>query len=179
MLIFLAYICQKHTVTTLAFVGYMTFLILHVIAAHYLYSYVPYNDWLIKLFDFDLDKTFGFERNMFDRLVHFSFGFCLYPFLFMLCKLWAYPLQKSLKIHVLTIGLVVASSAIYELIEWGIAIGLSPEEAENYNGQQGDMWDAHKDMFLATLGSIIASLLMLKKQKPINQLMGFYHQRYK
>ncbi len=49
----------------------------------------------------------------------------------------------------------MASSMIYELIEWGIALGLSPQDAENYNGQQGDMWDAHKDMFLATLGAVI------------------------
>ncbi len=43
------------------------------------------------------------------------------------------------------------TSLFYEWIEWLIAIGLSPEEAENYNGQQGDIWDTHKDMLLATL----------------------------
>lgn len=37
------------------------------------------------------------------------------------------------------------------------AIGLSPEDAENYNGQQGDMWDAHKDMALALIGAMMMS----------------------
>ena len=56
---------------------------------------------------------------------------------------------------------VMASSMFYELIEWWIAIGMSPEQAENYNGQQGDIWDAHKDMFLAFIGSVIAGLFYL------------------
>lgn len=45
---------------------------------------------------------------------------------------------------------------IYELVEWGIGVMLAPEAAERYNGQQGDMWDAHKDMALASLGAIVA-----------------------
>lgn len=68
----------------------------------------------------------------------------------------------------------MATSLFYEWIEWLIAIGLSPEEAENYNGQQGDIWDAHKDMLLATLGAMItggiclmtSNLLNNAKQKP-------------
>ena len=39
---------------------------------------------------------------------------------------------------------------------WGIALALSPEAAEAYNGQQGDVWDAHADMLLATVGSLLA-----------------------
>ena len=76
------------------------------------------------------------------------------------------PLLPSLspKIwFILVIQFVMASSLLYEWIEWWIAIGLSPEEAENYNGQQGDIWDAHKDMFLATIGAIFAGLFLSKK----------------
>ena len=29
------------------------------------------------------------------------------------------------------------------------------ETADRYNGQQGDVWDAQKDMALATLGAIL------------------------
>jgi putative membrane protein len=50
----------------------------------------------------------------------------------------------------------MATSMIYELIEWGVAIALAPGAAEQYNGQQGDMWDAHKDMALASLGAVVA-----------------------
>ena len=48
-------------------------------------------------------------------------------------------------------------------------MGMSPEAAESYNGQQGDLWDAHKDMFVATIGAIIAGLaerIMLIRNKP-------------
>lgn len=61
----------------------------------------------------------------------------------------------------------MASSLFYELIEWWIAMGLSPEDAENYNGQQGDQWDAHKDMFLATLGAIVMGMIQLYKNKTL------------
>lgn len=62
----------------------------------------------------------------------------------------------------------MASSVFYELIEWAIAVGLSPEQAENYNGQQGDMWDAHKDMLLATIGAILYGLFALITSPKLN-----------
>lgn len=58
---------------------------------------------------------------------------------------------------------------VYELLEWGLSIGLSPEDAENYNGQQGDMWDAHKDMFLATIGAILIGVIQLYKEKLLSE----------
>jgi putative membrane protein len=51
-------------------------------------------------------------------------------------------------------------SKVYELAEWLIAIGLSPAAAENYNGQQGDPFDAQKDMALALVGSLLSSPLV-------------------
>lgn len=56
----------------------------------------------------------------------------------------------------LAIGLmlIISSSVIYEWLEWAIALTMSPEQAEAYNGQQGDLWDAHMDMLLATLGAV-------------------------
>ena len=52
--------------------------------------------------------------------------------------------------------LVMCASLVYEWAEWAIALMLSPEAAEAYNGQQGDPWDAHADMLLATLGALAA-----------------------
>ena len=60
--------------------------------------------------------------------------------------------------------LIISYSLIYEWIEWFIAMGLSPEDAENYNGQQGDIWDAHQDMLLATVGAIITGITCLLKK---------------
>lgn len=138
----------------------IVFILLHVVGAHYLYSFVPYNDWLISLCGFDLNHYFGWSRNMYDRLVHFAYGLLLFKITADVFSL-SYPGNKPWKIALLAIQFVMASSMIYELIEWAIAVGLSPEDAENYNGQQGDIWDAQKDMALASLGAIIAWLLQI------------------
>jgi len=48
------------------------FMILHIVGSHYTYAEVP--------FGFTLQKWLGAQRNMYDRLVHFTFGFLLaYP----------------------------------------------------------------------------------------------------
>lgn len=163
----LFYFNHKIQLSNSSFVLYDIFLAIHILAAHYLYSYVPYNDWIQTLFGFDLNATFGWQRNMFDRLVHFAYGLLLYPFFYQILAVWLKPLQQHAKIALVCILWVMASSMFYELIEWWIAIGMSPEQAENYNGQQGDIWDAHQDMFLATVGSCITALCF--KPKPSQQ----------
>lgn len=164
MLIALFYCLKKFGLTLSSFVLYLAFLVVHVLAAHYLYSYVPYNEWAIQYLHFDLNAAMGWSRNMFDRFVHFFYGLFLYPFFYRLFQVWL-PSLKPKTLFILVIQFVMASSLFYEWIEWWIAIGLSPEEAENYNGQQGDIWDAHKDMFLATIGAIITGLFTLKCTK--------------
>ncbi|WP_180124006.1 DUF2238 domain-containing protein [Acinetobacter sp. YH12097] len=152
---------------------YLGFLLIHVIGAHYLYSYVPYSEWTQALLGFNLDQSMGWTRNMYDRLVHLAFGLLLYPFFYRIFQIWL-PQLKAGTLFLLVVQFVMATSLFYEWIEWLIAIGLSPEDAENYNGQQGDIWDAHKDMLLATLGAMItggiclmtSNLLNNAKQKP-------------
>lgn len=136
------------------------FLLIHIIGARYLYSYVPYDDWTQRILGVSLNDLFGWQRNMYDRLVHFSYGLLLFSAM--------YEIAKSLfKIHspqqLVAIALMInmSSSLLYELLEWGIAITLSPEAAEAYNGQQGDIWDAHSDMALALLGGLISAMMIL------------------
>ena len=160
MLMVLLYCQNKIELSYLSFLGYILFLIIHVIGAHYLYSYVPYNDWIKSVFAFDLNQTMGWSRNMYDRWVHFVYGLFLYPFFYRLWQVWLPNLPAKI-LFMLVIQFVMASSLIYEWIEWWIAIALSPEQAENYNGQQGDIWDAHQDMLLATLGSLLAGLIQI------------------
>ncbi|MCP0910855.1 MULTISPECIES: DUF2238 domain-containing protein [Acinetobacter] len=165
MLIMLLVCLYKIGLNFLSFNLYILFLIVHVIAAHYLYSYVPYNQWIEQIFGFHLNEVMHWSRNMFDRFVHLAYGLLLYPIFYRLFQVWL-PQQKPVVIFLLVIQFVVASSMIYEWLEWLIAIGLSPEEAENYNGQQGDSWDAHKDILLATLGAIFTGSLMLLQKSP-------------
>ncbi|NHB57764.1 DUF2238 domain-containing protein [Acinetobacter sp. 194] len=165
MLIALFVCLKKIGLTLSSFVLYLGFLVIHVLGAHYLYSYVPYNEWFIEYLSFDLNQAMGWTRNMYDRLVHLAYGLLLYPFFLRLFQVWL-PTLKPYVLFLLTVQFVMATSLIYEWIEWLIAIGLSPEEAANYNGQQGDIWDAHKDMLIATFGAIVTGILMLIKQKP-------------
>ena len=160
MLAALLFTQKKIGLTYFSFALYLLFLLIHIIGAHYLYSYVPYNERLIQLFNFDLNQAMGWTRNMYDRLVHIAFGLLLYPFFYRLFQVWLPSLKPSV-LFLLVIQFVITTSLLYEWIEWWIAIGLSPEEAENYNGQQGDIWDAHKDILLATIGAIIAGMTCL------------------
>lgn len=120
----------------------LVFLTLHTVAARWIYSFVPYDEWTDALLGFRLSDAFGWERNHFDRLVHFAYGLCLAMML-----RWR-PLR--------TVEVVLATSAVYELFEWGVAVALAPGMAEAYNGQQGDVWDPHKDMVLAAAGALVA-----------------------
>lgn len=140
------------------------FLIIHIIGARYLYSYVPYDDWTEQLFGTGLDDLFGWQRNMYDRLVHFSYGLLLFSAMFESSKS-LFNIESKKRLIAVALMMNMSSSMLYELIEWCIAATLSPEAAEAYNGQQGDVWDAHKDMALALLGGLIAAgILLLQRQ---------------
>ena len=130
------------------------FLCLHTIGSHYTYSLVPYNDWTQRLFGSPLNEWFGFQRNHFDRLVHFCFGLLL-----------AYPVRelfmrvagaKGFWSYYLPLDLTMSLSMLYELIEWAAAEVLGGELGQAYLGTQGDVWDAQKDMALATLGALVS-----------------------
>jgi len=64
--------------------------------------------------------------------------------------------------------LVMCTSLAYEWAEWGVALMLSAEAAEAYNGQQGDPWDAHMDMLLATAGALLAWPLLDRSGRAAN-----------
>ncbi|HEY1135962.1 MAG TPA: DUF2238 domain-containing protein [Xanthomonadaceae bacterium] len=134
------------------FIAICAFIAIHCVAARWLYSNVPYDAWCRALFDWSPQAAFGWERNHFDRLIHLLFGLCFTTAIAAhLRQRW--PLVNG-HAFVLAVALVMVVSLVYEWLEWAIALLLSPEQAEAYNGQQGDPWDAHMDMLLATLGAI-------------------------
>lgn len=137
-----------------AFAAICGFIAIHCIAARWLYSNVPYEQWLQAAIGWSPGEAFGWRRNHFDRLIHFLYGLCLTPALLQLAR-HAWPALRAGQAFALAVMLVMCSSLIYEWMEWAIALLMSPEAAEAYNGQQGDAWDAHADMLLATLGSLL------------------------
>ncbi len=138
-----------------AFAAICGFVPLHCIGARWLYSNVPYEAWLQALTGWSPGAAFGWQRNHFDRLIHLLYGACFTPALAQLAR-HAWPALRGGQAFVLAVMMVMCSSLVYEWLEWGIALALSPEAAEAYNGQQGDVWDAHADMLLATIGSLLA-----------------------
>jgi len=138
-----------------AFAAVCGFVALHCIGARWLYSNVPYEAWLQALAGWSPGAAFGWQRNHFDRLIHFLYGACFTPALAQLAR-HAWPALRGGQAFALAVMAVMCSSLVYEWLEWGIALALSPEAAEAYNGQQGDIWDAHADMLLATIGSLLA-----------------------
>ena len=96
----------------------------------------------------------GYMRNHYDRLVHLCYGLLVaYPLFEMLERYaqpggwWSYALSPAL---------IIATSALFEIIEWWAAALLGKGSGAAYLGAQGDEWDAQKDMGLAALGSLIA-----------------------
>ena len=153
-ILLLGYVSRRFAISRLCFTSIILFLALHTLGARYLYSYVPYDAWSKQLLGFRISDLFGFERNHYDRLAHFSYGLLL-----------AIPIQEFERRHlrlsvalssVLAIECIVATSAAYEMIEWLVAVTFTPEWADQFFGQQGDIFDAQKDMALATLGAIIS-----------------------
>lgn len=121
------------------------FMMMHVVGSHYTYAEVPFGT--------TLQHWFGAGRNMYDRLVHFSFGLLLaYPLREVFMRVakargvWAYwfPLE-----------LVLAFSGAYEILEWLVADQVDPSAGLAFLGAQGDAWDAQKDMAVAAIGAAV------------------------
>jgi len=130
------------------------FLCLHAVGAHYTYSLVPYDRWIHELTGRSVNSALGWERNHFDRMVHFCYGLLL-----------AYPVRELfLRVaevrgfwgYFLPLDLTMSTSMIYELVEWAAAELFGGDLGMAFLGTQGDVWDAHKDMALASLGAVIA-----------------------
>jgi len=108
---------QRFPFSRISYTLIFLFLVFHKIGAHYTYAKVPYNEWTQQIFEFHLNDVLGFERNHFDRLIHFSYGLLL-----------AYPIReifiqianvKGFWSYFLPLDLTMSTSMMFELFEWG------------------------------------------------------------
>lgn len=123
---------------------------IHTIGGHYTFELVPF-DWF--------NNLFGFERNMFDRVGHFTVGFYALP-------IAEYLMMKNLvskKIVAITYAIFAISfvAVFYEWIEWWYAVIWGGDSGAAFLGSQGDIWDAQKDMFMDVSGAFITGLMYL------------------
>lgn len=128
------------------------FLLLHTLGGRYTYTHVPYDQWYAALTGGDMAAITGWSRNHYDRLVHLAFGVLSIRPVVDVVRLGGGGLKAGLWA---ALAFVLAISCIYEIFEWLLTIAAG-ELASDYNGQQGDMWDAQKDMALALIGALAA-----------------------
>jgi putative membrane protein len=158
-LLLLGWVVVRYGLTPLSFGCVLAFWWLHLIGAIWIYSFVPYDEFSTWIFGGPLSEAMGWQRNHYDRFVHLASGFLIAP-----------PASECLQrvagmrsrgAAVMSIAVVLAIGAIYEVLEWQIAVQLSPTQAEAYNGQQGDIWDPQKDLALALVASVPAAACLL------------------
>lgn len=145
---------RRFKLSRLSYTLIFVFLCIHEIGAHYTYSEVPYDAWVASMTGRSLNELLGWERNHFDRVVHFLYGLLL-----------AYPIREVfLRVaavrgfwgYFLPLDLAASTSMMFELFEWVAAELVGGDLGMAYLGTQGDVWDAHKDMALASLGALVA-----------------------
>jgi putative membrane protein len=146
---------RKFKFSDLSYTMMTVYLLLHIYGAEYTYAENPFGYWL--------KDVLNLNRNYYDRIVHFSFGFLL-----------TYPMRDYFKNHfgwsnwvcwTLPCEITLSFSAMYELIEWLVADLFFPSEGDAYLGTQGDIWDAQKDMGIAFVGAILAMILISSIRK--------------
>jgi putative membrane protein len=136
-----------------AYLCLFIFFTLHIIGAHYTYSEVPYDQWLKALLGFSINEALGFSRNHYDRFVHLIYGLLIALPSMELLQRRAPP--QGIWIWLLPILFISSHSVIYEMVEWAAAALFGGDLGAAYLGTQGDVWDAQKDMFLASLGAVV------------------------
>lgn len=151
VLIWVILIYKRFTMTTLSYaiIGFGT--ILMFIGGHYIYSNVPLFEWL--------KETFHLERNHYDRFGHLMKGLIVIVIREILLRMTA--LSKGRWLTGISLSIVLAIAALYEIIEWLVSkIAKNTQSTKDFLGTQGDIWDSQWDMTLTLIGSILAILLL-------------------
>lgn len=146
-------IYNKFRFTTFSYFIIALLSILTFIGGHYTYSEVPLFNWI--------KEEFHLKRNDYDRFGHFLKGLMAIVIREILIR--KTPLVKGAWLTGISISILLAIAALYEIIEWlSTKVSKGSGGAKNFVGMQGDRWDAQWDMLWAFLGTILALLLFTK-----------------
>lgn len=132
--------------TIIAFLSILTF-----IGGHYTYEEVPLFNWI--------KEEFHLKRNDYDRFGHFCKGLGAIVVREILLNFT--PLKKGAWLSSITVSIVLAVAALYEIVEWiSTKFAKGSNTTKEFLGMQGDIWDAQWDMLSALLGSILTVLFI-------------------
>lgn len=140
-----AWVHKFHQFSPLSYFFMAFLIVLHTIGGHFTFARVPF-DYVTGLF--------GFERNHYDRLAHFSVGFYAYPIAELLLKKRA--VLSVLVLILFPVFSVFTVAGSYEVFEWIYALYAESDAGSAVLGSQGDVWDAQKDILADGLGSFLA-----------------------
>lgn len=132
----------------LSFILMSFLIILHTIGGHFTFERVPFGF---------ITNLFGFTRNHYDRVSHFTVGFYAYPLaeILLVKKL----VRSKWILAMFPIFAIFTVAAGYEIFEWIYAISVDVSAGIAFLGSQGDIWDAQKDMLADVSGALFAVLL--------------------
>ena len=161
--VLLAATYRRFRLTPLTYVLILIHCIILMVGGHYTYAEVPLFDWIRDLWEL--------ERNNYDKVGHLAQGF-IPAVIAREILVRTNAVKAGGWLHLFVISLCLAMSALYELIEWWVAL-LTGESAEAFLGTQGYVWDTQSDMFLALLGAVLALLLLSRvHDRQIEALTG-------
>lgn len=144
------YLHRKIPLSNLSYACIFIFLVIHCYGAHYTYSETPVGQ--------TVSQWLGFERNQYDRFVHFMWGFLLTIPVF---EIFRKKVSRKVRMDFLFACSVLLSFGVaYEFMEWATALLVAPEAGTAFLGTQGDEWDAQKDLLANVLGSLASVLLV-------------------
>lgn len=139
----------RFPLTTLLYVGIFLHALVLILGGTYTYARVPLG--------FEIADFLGLERNPYDKIGHFFQGFVPALVAREILIRGAYVRGRRM-LAFIVICIVLAISATYELIEWGVALAVG-QGATQFLGTQGDPWDTQSDMFFALIGAVAALIL--------------------
>ena len=145
------WLTRRHfSFTTMVYLAILVHGLILMGGGAYTYARVPAGFWL--------QDWLGLARNPYDKLGHFAQG--LVPALVAReLLLRRFHLPRGRLTGFLTVCICLAISALYELIEWWVALALG-QGADDFLGTQGDPWDTQSDMAWALVGALVAVLLL-------------------
>jgi putative membrane protein len=127
--------------------GTFLHLLILIYGGYYTYAETPLGNWA--------KEAFHLGRNHYDRVGHLALG--VFPaFLTRELLLRLTPLGRGGWLYFLTVAVVLAVAAFWELLEWWITLLVAGDVGTAFLGTQGDPWDAQWDMFLALVGAMLA-----------------------
>ena len=140
---------QRFPLTNLLYVCIFLHALVLMLGGAYTYARVPLGFQIAELLDL--------SRNPYDKIGHFFQGFV--PALIAReVLIRGHSVRGRKMLTFIVISIVLAISALYELIEWAAAVALG-QGADEFLGTQGDPWDTQSDMFLALIGAVTGLLL--------------------